>query len=250
MIQSNDFLAYVPTLERFLKQNPPSKYSEAAKARFEKIRALPEPKQKLLSTLGTISEHALRLELADFAKRMRWIDWEQKMEFVKDATRGMLQPPFAAEEKESICYEADDIRSTRGGREFIRGEDLPDASYENRYILGALGCLKPRDSGVQFRVVRSLNSPDPDVRKAAASALYLIAPQETVVLEGVLPSLRDPSVEVRLAGANVFRNVLRADPEIIDALDAAFQREPDSRVKAALKSALQRWKPQPRRSAR
>ncbi len=205
----DDFLAFVPTVQLFLRRHPPGAYVGLERSMFRVLQAADAARAQVLGLLRALDVSTVQLELAQFARQMEWISREDFRQRAVACARALLQGERTSGMVDAMCAVATDQPI---GGDFAL-EDVPEAVFADPDGMRLVACLSPVDARLDARFVAALDSPNPWVRSWAAYALTKRLPLSADIL-GELARHRDaPSADVR----ERVRWILTAQPALFPA---------------------------------
>jgi hypothetical protein len=230
LLERDDFVAFLPTIEVFFAAHPIDQLQGEERALVEGIRRDARARDQVLELVRALDVSALRLELANLAAHLDWMDHEEFRRLAVHDTREVVRGPLTLEAVDILCEIA---KHERLG-DSLDAAKLPDDLFRYAKGLRLLDCLSPPDPRVSARLGDALDDDDENTRLWVVYVLSGRLPLGDEVQRRLAPHLRDPSPDVRdrlrrifLAQAarapvrdDVWRTVARYDPSLAVRLQA------------------------------
>jgi hypothetical protein len=214
LLLRNDFLSFLPTIERFFRLHPPERFGNGARRLLTEMHADVAVRDRVVDLVHVLHASALQLELANLARYLGWISGDAFRQVTVDAARQLLAPPVSSEVVDVLCESS--ARQSIGDQ--FRSADLPDGLFRDAQGLRLVACLSPPDARISQRLVAGLDSPDAWARRWAAYALSRRLPLQDAVLKQLADHLDDPSTDVQ----ERLRWLFRAQRPLPDDIRAAI----------------------------
>jgi hypothetical protein len=221
LMERPDVLAFVPSVEVFIKRHPPSEMRGEEKRLYKEIQDNEEARARVLKLARELDVSALQLELAQFAVHMGWMSRDEFRRLAIFSARHLLRRTLTSEVVDVMCEVS---KHEYVGDQFGSG-DIPEPLFWDPEGIRLITCLDPKDPHVTDRLAAALDAPDGDARLWAAHALTRRLPLSDPVLTKVANHLQDPSADVVERLQWVFRaqNPVPADvKQIVSAADPAL----------------------------
>ncbi len=193
IMQRSDFLAFLPTLQVFFGRHPPDDLDGDERATFAAMRDASTGRDEVLRLARDLEVSALKLEVADFARRMEWMTPSEFHRLAVDGARALLARMLTSEIVDIECV----IAAHERIGDAIRSDDLPGSLFQNAEGIRLVDCVAPSDARVNGRLAAALDDADESVRLWAAYALSRRLPLEEPVLKRLTAHLGDESPEMR-----------------------------------------------------
>lgn len=193
LLARSDFLAFLPTIQLFLRRHPPERFVGEARYVLAEMHEDAAARDRVVGLVGVLHASTLQLELANLARGLQWISGDEFRRLAVDAARQLVVPPVSSEAVDVLCETSE--RQPIGDQ--FRSEDLPEGLFYDAQGLRLVACLSPPDQRVSSRLVTGLESPNVWARRWAAFALSRRLPLDDAVLKRLVRHLDDPSADVR-----------------------------------------------------
>lgn len=193
LLARSDFLAFLPTIQVFLRRHPPERLVGEARHLLAEMHADAAARDRVVGFMRALHPSALQLGLANLARCLEWISRDEFRRLAVDAARQLVVPPVSSEGVDVLCETSE--RQPIGDQ--FRSEDLPEGLFRDPQGLRLVACLSPPDERVTSRLITGLESSDVWARRWAAFALSRRLPLDAAVLKRLVPHLDDPSADVR-----------------------------------------------------
>ena len=204
--ERHDFLAFVPTMQIFLRRHPPAGYVGVERQVFARLRASSAAREQVVGLLHALDVSTAQLELALFAAQLGWIGQAEFRQIAITCIRTLIEGDPTAGMVDVMC-QATQFQPL--GNAFL-SEDLPNSAFADQDAIRLIACLSPPDRLVDPRLAAALDSTNPWVQSWAAYALSQRLPLSPYVLQVVGRHLDTPSVDVR----ERLRWILTAQPRL------------------------------------
>jgi hypothetical protein len=202
----SDFLAFVPTMQMFLRRHPPAGYVGAERQVFDRVRASKGASERVIGLLRALDVSAAQLELALLAVQFGWVSQAEFRQIAVTCVRTMVKGDPTAGMVDVMC----DAARYQPMADAFLSEDLPDSAFADQDGIRLIACLSPKDRRVDTRLVAALDSTNPWVQSWAAYALTQRLPLSPYVLQVLARHLDTPSADVR----ERLRWILSAQPRL------------------------------------
>ena len=202
----HDFLAFVPTMQIFLRRHPPAGYVGAERQVFARLQASSGAREQVVELLHALDVSTGQLELAQFAAQLGWISQAEFRQIAVTCVRTLLHGDLTAGMVDVMCAAA---QYQPIGKAFL-SEDLPDSAFADQDAIRLVACLSPPDRLVDARLAAALDCTNPWVQSWAAYALSQRLPLSPYVLQVLARHLDTSSVDVR----ERLRWILTAQPRL------------------------------------
>jgi hypothetical protein len=230
LLERDDFLAFLPTIEVFFAAHPIDQLVGEERTLVGGIRRDARARDQVLELVRTLDVSALRLELANLAAQLGWMDQNEFQRLAIHDTHEIVRAPLTLEAVDILC----EISKHERIGATLDSASLPDDLFQHAKGLRLLDCLSPPDPRVSARVVGTLQDDDVNTRLWAVYVLSGRLPLDDEVMRRLAPHLGDaaPGVRDRLRRIfvaqaaraplrdDVSRTVARYDPILADALQA------------------------------
>ena len=167
LLDGPGFFVHLPAIAQFLGTVDRSSFGPAEAAVLDRIRRHDEKRQATLELANEVENPLLRLELAQVARAVDWLNTDDAFRLQRAAVQRLLEPPTYGEERDVIC--AMDA-ATRERFDFRAGELSPKL-YDDEFGIAALACVKPRDPEILARLGEKRNDSREWIARAAKAAL-------------------------------------------------------------------------------
>jgi hypothetical protein len=201
-----DALTFVPTVEVFLTRHPPESLSLVERSTLAEIENLDAAREAVMQLVRRLNISALKLEMAQLAVLVGWLDRSEFHALAVDGARALLHQRLSSEVVDIMC----EITKREPLHDAFVADSFPTLLYDDPDGLRLIACLAPSDPRVAPRVMPGLQSADAVKRVWAAYTLTRLLPRDAALLEQLVPYLHDASAEV----ANRVRWVFLAQPEL------------------------------------
>lgn len=192
LMQRDDLLAFVPSVQVFFDRHPPDKISGDGHRLFDEIRGNKTARQRILELVYQLDASALQLELGRFAEQMGWMTPAKLRALAVDAARKLLRRPLTSEVVDVMC---EITKHQSIGNEFTSA-DLPDALFRDAEGVRLISCLVPPGDEVSTRLAGGLGGESGELRAWAAHALTRRLPLPDAALMKIIPHLSYPDREM------------------------------------------------------
>jgi HEAT repeat protein len=208
-LSQKDYLAFIPTINKFLKNIQSSNMTPAQKEVLESIGSNKVIKDQILGLISVTKSISLLNEWLSFATSLKLINEEDKGRILTDAISSQLKSGLSIEEVDIICsLDEETLQSID-----LTIKDVKDVVFaQNDY--GAFICILPQDKGVQLKLLEGLKDSDSKVRLKAVEAFVVIKPQDKEVQLKLLEGLKDSDSNVRLEAVEAFTVNKPQDKEV------------------------------------
>jgi hypothetical protein len=193
LMQRTDFLAFLPSIEMFMRRHPVDTLTPSELAVLDKIRARTSARDQVVGLLRALDTCALKMELASLAVQLGWMDREEFRKLALQGTRQLLKEQVSTETVDIMCEIS---RHEKLGPAF-KSADIAPAFFESAEGLRFVDCLAPTDHAVTDRIVPALDAAAVSTRMWAAYALSHRASLSAQQLLRAAQHLDDASPDVR-----------------------------------------------------
>jgi hypothetical protein len=215
VMEGPDFLAFLPNIEIFLSRHPPDEFDGPAREAFARLTSIPGAREQIMTLLDREHSSLLRLELAQFATQMSWIDSATFHEMARSGVLDLLdRPVITFESRELICG----IARIADLSPDISANDLKPGHYADPHGIMAIDCLGLKNPQVIDGLAGALESPDVVTRAWAIYALSRQEVAEAAHVEALARRLHDPDAEVRWLAEQTLRHLQPRDEDAIEAI--------------------------------
>jgi hypothetical protein len=232
LLDRGDFLAFLPTIEVFVRRHPVKQMEKKERGLFADIQRHAAARDEVLRLVRELNVSALKMELAHLAVNLEWMPPEEFRRLAIDGARELVGRPLLTSEVVDIMCE---ITKHQLLADEFRSRDLPDRLFDDAAGIRFTDCLAPVDRRVSARLVPGLDSADLSTRLWAAYALSRRLPLEDPILIRLASHLRDESADLRerlrwtfIAQAPVSDHVLEA----VETTDARLAEDLRARAKS------------------
>lgn len=202
LMARQDFLAFLPTMEVFVRRHPADSLERDERALFDVLRDRPAARDEVLRLARDLEVSALKLEVAHFALHMGWTTPQEFHRLAVDGAHALLARPLTSE---IVDIECEIAKHERVG-DTIGSDELPGLLFRNAEGLRLIDCLAPMDREVSTRLAAALDDADASTRAWAAYALSRRLPLDEAVETKLASHLDDASAEVRELVQWIFTN--------------------------------------------
>jgi len=193
ILEREDSLSFLPTLQVFFSRYPPTKYTGEALTLFNSIQQLTAAREQLLQVVHDLNISALQMELAHLGYQLGWISAPEFRRIAITGVRQLLREYLSSETVDIMC-EIGKHESVGGS---FQSEDLPDSLFREALGLRFVECLRPVDERVNLRIAEALDSKDELTRLWAIHVLTHRRPLDDAVIRKVALYQHDPSTDFR-----------------------------------------------------
>jgi hypothetical protein len=189
LLDRPDFLAFLPTIEVFVRRHPAQQLKGEEQQLFADIQRRDAARDQVLRLVRDLNVSALKMELAHLALQLDWMAPQEFRQLAVAGARQLLGQPLTSEVVDIMCEIS---KQAVIGDEF--GSDaLPERLFKDAEGIRLLDCLSPPDKRVSTRLVQGLDSPDVSTRLWAGYALSRRLPLEDGILVSLAAHLGDPA---------------------------------------------------------
>lgn len=188
LVQRQDFLAFVPTIQTFIIRHPSGEYDEHERDVFVRIQHSDAAREQVLELAHSLDVSALQLELAYFAFQMDWMSPEAFRSLAITGARALLARPLTSEVVDIMC----EISKHQRIGDAFTSEDVPGDVFSHPEGVRLIACLAPADPRMSVRLADHLNDEDPAIRQWAGYALSRRLPLDDSVLMKLVEHVNDP----------------------------------------------------------
>ncbi|MGD9765644.1 MAG: hypothetical protein AB7V27_18260 [Candidatus Binatia bacterium] len=234
LMDRSDLLAFVPSLQVFVKRHPWEEMDEEERQLFEDIQANTAARERIFDLIDQLDVSALQLELGHFAMRMGWMTSKQFRAMAIDTARQLLRRRLTSEVVDVMC-EIPKHQSV--GDQFVSA-DLPERLFRDAEGVRLVSCLAPPGDEVSARLAAALAMRDPELRVWAAHGLTRRLPLPDPVLLTVVAHVRDPAPDV----AGRLRWILAAQRPLASPVQRALEAQaPEVAAELPTPTRTRRW---------
>jgi len=216
LMDRDDFLAFVPTIEVFVSRHPPADLDDDDRALFETIKARTDARDRVLKLVHDLNVSALQLEIAHLALLMEWMTPDEFRRLAVDGERQLLQQPLTSENVDITC----EIGKHQPLGDDFKAGDIPALYYTDAEGIHLIDCLAPRDEHVTERLLAGLDSGDVQTRLWAGYTISHRLPLTDAVLVRLAAHLDDPSPDLRLRLRWIFGAQQGLSDDVVEAIAA------------------------------
>ena len=221
-----DFLAFLPSIEVFMRRHAVERFTPAELRLFDEIRGRKKARQEVLGLVRGLDVCALKMELGSLAVHLQWMDRKEFRALAIEGTRKLLKEQVSTETVDIMC----EISKHERLGDLFTSKDLSPQFFESAEGIRFVDCLAPVDRAVNARLVAALDARNLSTRIWAAYVLSHRRDLSEDNLTRIANHLDDPRAEVReqlrwliySQGARVSRRVREAiaarDPQLAAAL--------------------------------
>lgn len=215
VMEGPEFLAFLPNIERFLARHPPDRFQDRDREAFERLTGIDAAREQVMDLIDRERSSLLRLELAEFATRMSWMDPATFHDMALAGVLDLLESPRIDFDASGVICGIAGIAGLGGD---VSARDLKPGHYRDPHGIKAIDCLGVRGQPIVDGLVGALGDADALTRAWAVYALSRQPVTRAGDVEALARRLHDPDAEVRRLAEQTLRHLRPTDPECLDSI--------------------------------